>query len=324
MFVLLTGVPGSGKTYYAVYQIWLKMIKKKDYLCCFTNIGGFNFGISESIKEIKQFDSDIKNHLSHAHKLFLSGKSDDEINEYLSSHNLTNCLIVIDEAQIYFDKEDKDLVFWLTYHRHFFQDIILITQNILLIHYKYRKIAEFFIKAKQRSLSFSKSFTYSFFVDEDFKERVDVVKLPMKKEVFSLYRSGDSVKSKNFLRFWFIILSVFFVLLLVMWFLFQSFFSGGSSNSSDVNQSSSFSHTTGTISSSAIKSPGSNFLFLPCDSNYCYYSSKHIDISIFKLNHFHFYSDGSSLYVRVPYSFITKYFKESNDDKKTSLLPFVN
>ena len=70
--------------------------------------------------------------------------------------NLYKALFVIDEAHNFFQTKDDVLVWWLTYHRHLYQDIFLITQNLALIDRKYKPLAEYFYKAVPSSLRLNK------------------------------------------------------------------------------------------------------------------------------------------------------------------------
>lgn len=60
---------------------------------------------------------------------------------------LNHCLIVVDEAHNFFNKKnDEILTWWLTYHGHLYQDIILITQDLSLIDTGYKAVAEFLLR----------------------------------------------------------------------------------------------------------------------------------------------------------------------------------
>ncbi|ECR1306136.1 hypothetical protein F0Y29_08495, partial [Campylobacter jejuni] len=92
----IVGNPGSGKTYFAVNQIYEYFvlptlpnkrilgfeIKRKlkifDYLYCYTNINGLKFDISD---KLISFDFDIFYlNLTHLYNLYNQGLNDDELN----------------------------------------------------------------------------------------------------------------------------------------------------------------------------------------------------------------------------------------------------
>ncbi len=216
MLIYITGVPGSGKTYKAVHHIYKhfgKNSKSKDdkYLFCYTNIDAFNFDAVD--ERVKKLDFDLlKSRLLVLHDLYKRKATDAELIEKAKEFEIYKALFVIDEAHNYFQSRDPVLVWWLTYHRHLYQDIYLITQNLSLIESKYKPLAEYFYKAVPSSLRFSKKvFKYNVFVDQrmykDTKAKVE--KLKLDSEVLSLYHAGDTTKSPNFIkRFIFIALFI--------------------------------------------------------------------------------------------------------------------
>ena len=221
MISFYTGVPGSGKTYSAVNIIFnnfsdhkdAKKDIKKGYLNCYTNINGFKFG---KVTNVYKLDFDIlESHIIQLHRLYKKKASDDELIELCKELDLYKTFFAIDEVQNFFDANKPHLVWWLTYHRHLFHDIILITQNLSLIHPKYKPLAEFFYRAKPKSLVlFSGSFKYTSFIDSRMSQvsKVGVISVKKRKEIFDLYTSGDSVEAKNVL-FYFLSISFGFLLL---------------------------------------------------------------------------------------------------------------
>jgi zona occludens toxin len=227
LLVFLTGVPGSGKSYFAVYHIYNTFLKdNKDcpYLFLYTNINQFKFQIDERFIQLRDFNKQILEPVTLLYQKFKEGYDDNQLNDLAKQYKLHKVLLVIDEAHTFFDKDNQALTWFLTYHRHFYIDIFLITQNLMLIHYKYRKIAEFFYRAVPRSLALNRGFRYFVYIDENFNERVEIKNLPFNKEVFSLYHSGDEVRSKSFLLKILLIVLLGFLFFLLLFFVFRYFF----------------------------------------------------------------------------------------------------
>ena len=176
----ITGIPRSGKSYYAMYLLYKQFIEEKKspnlfkkvftslfpdktfsktWDIAYTNINQFDFSKSD---KIKLFDYDeLYPHLEILQLMFLDKKSDDELIEYAKSVYLYNCLFVIDEAQNFFSKDNPVVTWWFTYHGHLHHDLILITQNLDLIDKSYFKLAEFYYKAvPPSSRFFSNKFRY--------------------------------------------------------------------------------------------------------------------------------------------------------------------
>lgn len=208
MITFLTGVPGSGKTYKAVVSIYnnfsvsknAKADLKKDYQHCYTNINELKY---EDLKNTSPLDFDLlKENLTELHTLYKQKVTDDILINRCKELNIYQTLFVIDEAHNIFDTEDKVLIWWLSYHRHLYHDIFLITQNLSLIKSKYKTFSEFFYKAKPTTVSLNKNtFKYDVYINSrmSMNARSHTEKISKNEEVFNLYHSGDSVGSKNVL-----------------------------------------------------------------------------------------------------------------------------
>lgn len=221
MIVYLVGVPGSGKTYKAVYTIFnnfsthekAKKDVKKDFYNCYTNINEFKF---DKVHDVNFLDfDDLKRKLKQLHRLYKDKVTDEYLIEKCKEFEIYKTLFVIDEAHNYFDKNDPVLIWWLSYHRHLYQDIFLITQNLSLIFTKYKSFSEYFYRAKATTVSFNRNtFKYDVYINSrlSMNAKSHTEKLLKVKEVFELYQSGDSINSKNILAR-FIIFS--FIMILV-------------------------------------------------------------------------------------------------------------
>ncbi|MFC2748112.1 MAG: zonular occludens toxin domain-containing protein, partial [Campylobacter concisus] len=148
---------------------------------------------------------------------------DNEVNEKAKELNLYGCVFVLDECHNFFkDKKDEILVWWLTYHRHLYQDIYLITQDLTLVNNEYKRIAEKFYKAADSAKRlFSKKFRYEVFASFRLykKDRLEVINIPYLDEVFNLYHSGQTSNKKSFVRFYFL-LAIFVLIFLLIYFYF--------------------------------------------------------------------------------------------------------
>ena len=174
MVDLVIGVPGSGKTYFAVDRLY-KLItsESKRYKHIYTNINGLNYQKCNEIANIpdyvKPFEfDDLNTHIIDEYNFFIEQrekktkkipkialKTDDNTLELPKIEDepivdydeackqsgiyapFLDSLIIIDECHLYFeDKTDEPKIRFLSYHRHFNIDIILITQGKNLIHKK--------------------------------------------------------------------------------------------------------------------------------------------------------------------------------------------
>lgn len=241
MLVFITGVPGSGKTYKAVYELYKhfgKNSKTRDdkFEHCYTNINQFDFSLVD--ERVKKFDYDeFKTKILELHNLYKRKVTDDELNQRAQELGLYKALFVLDEAHNYFQTNDATLVWWLTYHRHMYQDIYLITQNLALIHSKYKPLAEYFYKAVPASLRLKKDiFKYNVYVDSKMTKysKAKVEKLKLDKNIIKLYHSGDVVKAPNFLLRFIVIAIIIFAITIIAFFALERYFF---SPESDISQS---------------------------------------------------------------------------------------
>jgi len=234
MISYFLGIPGSGKTYYSVSVIYQNFLKsksdvkfshnlKKDYSKCFTNINELHF---DKLDRVYKFDYDVfLKKLTILHKMYKKDKVSDEVLiEKAKELDMYKILFVIDEAHNYFSNYNEVVMWWLTYHRHLFHDVYLITQSLALINVKYKPLAECYYKAKPLSLVLSsKNFVYTYYTDSRLsdKSKVSQIKMKKHKEVFSIYGSGDAVVSPNVIaRFIKIALFMAFVLSVGMYYFY--------------------------------------------------------------------------------------------------------
>lgn len=234
MVDLVVGVPGSGKTYYSVDKIYkLITAEKKKYKHIYTNINGFNYDKANEIADIKDYVKpfefeDLNIHIQDEFQFFNLQKSKklkkniplkkDEDSESIIEPELivdyddeckakgiyapyADSLIIIDECHLYFeDKIDDPKIRFLSYHRHFNIDIILITQGKGLIHKKYLSFVEtmyFALSGAKRF--FSTRFRYRKYASyqEYAQNLIETISISLNPKVFELYNSGATVVSKS-------------------------------------------------------------------------------------------------------------------------------
>ena len=212
MVTLVTGFPGSGKSFYAVDKIFniLSLTDKmsENIEVIYTNINGVKFDYFPDSKiQFKKFnDSEFYIYLVELYTLYEINKNDDSVDDKLielsKEKGYHNALIVFDECHDFFSNQDKYKIFWLTYHRHLYHEIILLTQNKTLIHSKYRAIPEIFVEAQPRSKKImNNSLTYKKYASFSMSKKdlfgKDVLKA--RQEVFNLYQSGNKSNQKSIL-----------------------------------------------------------------------------------------------------------------------------
>ena len=208
MAVLIEGLQGSGKSYYATY----KMLHDKDkYHRILTNIDGIKE--TEQIKQFgfKEFQ---KNILEEIYKIQVleDGTFQDCINMLIKLKILpidvskdNRILLVIDESQNFFGTAQKNssvLEWFITQHRHLYIELYLITQKHTLLRPNY-KLFNMTYKAYPPSRQFSsKKIKYEEFagISSSKDNWVRNFTLPKEQKVFDMYVSGDKVDSPNILK----------------------------------------------------------------------------------------------------------------------------
>lgn len=230
------GLPGSGKTYKAMYSLYSNFglndkfkdskFKHNDIKFAYTNINEIKL---EHFKKdtVKKLDWDeFKTALQHLHLLYKSKKEDSVLIEKAKELNIFECLIIIDECHNYLDVQDKVLVWWLSYHRHLHHQVYLITQNLALVNSKYKSFSEFFYMAKPSSLKiFKNKMVYTQYTTSrmSMASKSGVIKIPFIKEIFDSYHSGANQQSENVLKKFVVIAILFFLLLIFILIGIQSY-----------------------------------------------------------------------------------------------------
>jgi zona occludens toxin len=276
MFICIDGIMGSGKTYYAVHKIYNSM---QEYYKIYTNINEFNFKYN-----IQKLDwSNLRAHLVNLNEIYKDESTDDtNLVEYLSNNDIIGekkerTLLVIDEAHNFFDKKDDILTWFITYHRHIYIDVILITQSYTLLNREYYKLMEYYIMATHASRRLiSSNFSYQKYMSAPFNDKsfVGYETLSHNKVVFDLYQSGDKVKVKSFARKYLLYAIIIIIALLVGFSLFlNKFFSPQKALENNVN------NITKTAKVEKLDNIYNSFVQINCISQKCIINNTKIYLS---------------------------------------------
>lgn len=207
MIELLTGVPGSGKTYFAVDRLAKEYAKRTRPI--FTNINlliPFDDVLQpldvkdfhEFCKKEMEFHDQYRDQQSQKRKDDPEYDEADNYDEALKTSGLLdkygNALILWDECHNDLDIRDDAYVRWMSYHRHFEgMDVLLITQNLSLIDRKYKGfIDKYYFGVNAAKRLFSTTFKYKVYTDHRQYEKylIETISLASSKNIFDLYDSG--------------------------------------------------------------------------------------------------------------------------------------
>ncbi|MDA3048912.1 MULTISPECIES: zonular occludens toxin domain-containing protein [unclassified Campylobacter] len=301
----IVGNPGSGKSYLAVYKIWeffYKNKKKKSkidnenlqkYKICYTNINEFKFNLFDNVLE---FDfNDLMYHLTNLYTMYQNKENDQKLLEYCENNSFKNALFVIDEVHNIFKKNDEILIWWLTYHRHLYHDLFLITQDLSLVPNEYKRIAEFFYKAVDSGKRlFSKKFRYIQYSNYRMYQNSIIqggaLNIPFSTEIFNLYHSGNDTKIKSFVQKY-LIFAFLLVLIAICSFIYTLFSFGSNVEKEKAVAESNFNRVGGGVSvrngggdlqsgTHIEKEPLNNYkdgfaVFIVCYDNFCEISKEY-------------------------------------------------
>lgn len=210
---ILTGVPGAGKTYYAVHKI-KKLLSSDDRLLVLHNIEGLSLQDNRCIAinwTAAEFNSDFMK---------------ERVKSLRSEYNLKDSDLIhiyVDEAQRFFPPELKDpaVLYFFDYHRHFGVNVTLITQHEKKLTFKITSLAEVEIRAVSSRINPFGSFVYKL---SSGGEHYATERLSRDRAIFALYKSFQAgtgtVKKSKFRHVVFVIV----VLAVVAWLVFFKFF----------------------------------------------------------------------------------------------------
>lgn len=179
MITLLSGIPGTGKTYYAVRLI--SKMSPDEQSKIIHNIDGLEIG--------RRLD-DICKDLGISITTFLSESFQESNQDYYGT------IIFLDEAQKIFPKRfnNQDSIQFFDLHRHYMMDIYLITQNERRICPDITcHIEDHFRAVPDSANPVPGTFLYKKLVSG---EEVNKINIPRSKSVYSLYKSASFDKGE--------------------------------------------------------------------------------------------------------------------------------
>ena len=189
---IITGVPGAGKTYYAVNHLIKNYCNPfgdtyalKDNYKIITNIDGLLLDVVNLKQAIEKAGS-----LEHFFSADIQQKTTEKYQKLKQK-----LVYVIDEAQQFFHRRfyDRGVFTFFENHRHYGLDIYLITQNSNLLAKDLLALSEYEIRAIPRTLAIG-GFNY---LRKSNKDVIGRVLLRKKKSVFNLYKSMQSKETEK-------------------------------------------------------------------------------------------------------------------------------
>jgi len=199
---IIQGVPGSGKTYYAVRHLAKNYCNKteqgmyylKDEVTVITNIDSFkpdHKDLKESIRQLKREDGK-------------PATADDFFNlpfqQELTEEIGGQIVYIIDEAQRFWRKGDRghhEVYEYFELHRHLGHDIYLVTQNSRKLPADLVCLSEYIIDAAPRTRSLVGEMKYKWLSEGEVIKREA---WKPEQAIFDLYKSmdmGEAEKIKN-------------------------------------------------------------------------------------------------------------------------------
>lgn len=223
MIKILTGAPGSGKSYYIVKYIKDQYFEKIDDDYYKVKEGFTLISNLEGLKlEHLDLDSVIKASGIEYTEFFTVPYQEKIIQKY------KNLIYVIDEAQRYFDERiDKkyDVVYFFEYHRHLGIDFFLLTQTYDRLSRKIRGLEEHQIHAQNRISSLTGELNYQIRCGNEIIDKKVLIKSD---DIFRLYKSRSKEENEKVKNPLIKYLVMMIVLIIAGFFLFHHTFMSGS------------------------------------------------------------------------------------------------
>jgi len=197
MIHIIEGVPGSGKTYYAVKYLLKHFYEYDDFYNEYVEKKNSNVLVITNIEDFKpkHLNLDVLIDRFTLEKFFTV----ENFEKIQKQYRVKNIVLIIDEAQRYFHRKfyNKEVFYFFQYHRHLGVDIFLITQNKNTLAREIVVLSEFIVKALPRSLQ-PNAFIYHFYDTEG--NKLFTKSLRKDKKVFNVYSSmkvNEISKPKN-------------------------------------------------------------------------------------------------------------------------------
>lgn len=181
MIILYSGIPGSGKTYKMVSDLY--DCQKNFYVV--HNIDGLKEGFLKNginfVKYCEEQNIEVETFFSKEYQI----KFTEEVRKKYG----LNSLVIIDEAHEWFSRVKSTLKMWLSYHRHLNQTVWLVAHRSTNIPSVYRSFVEVEYRAKHSSIiALPMLFFYNRIVGG---ERIGYTYCLKKQEIFDLYKSQN-------------------------------------------------------------------------------------------------------------------------------------
>jgi len=235
---IIVGLPGSGKTYYAVNQVVLKYYKWDHDLDEWAFKSAKHPAIFSNIEDLSldhiNIDSYLKKHSITIEQFFTLDFQKKLTEKY------KNLVYVIDEAQKYFPSRyyNVDVFYYFQYHRHLGHDIFLITQDVSSLPKQLVSLTEFYISATRSSFRLASEFRYKFISSG---EVIGRKMLKTDKRIFALYSSfkidSDVKTPRPIRRYALYFASLFIVVVFVFYFFVHSLFLSSAHTTSSIKHS---------------------------------------------------------------------------------------
>jgi len=224
MIRLITGLPGSGKTYFAVHEIvklnysfdkeFYRFTPKSD-LVIFSNIEGLKL-------DCILLDPYLQRRSLSIEQFFTVDFQTKIVEKY------KKVVYLIDEAQKYFPKKfyNTDVFFFFQYHRHLGIDLYLITQNSVLLPTAITSLVEYEIRAVRQTNRFKNVFRYHFVSSGEIIAKKTLRFDPLIASLYVSAFSSSPVKSNPapIRRYAFLFVFLFLVVVVAFKLFMSSFF----------------------------------------------------------------------------------------------------
>ena len=155
----------------------------------------------DKIRDFKSLNDKILQHInipSERETAYIN-----HIKPLFAKADFANCLIVIDEAHNFFKTLSGAKERLVSYHRHYDQDYVFITQDLKQLNRKVTGIAQKTILARNPVAKATKTFNYKVYSGGYISFRdtnlLEKVKLKADPDIFRLYHSGSTKKQKSYL-----------------------------------------------------------------------------------------------------------------------------
>jgi hypothetical protein len=189
MITLIFGIPGSGKTYWAVHTIRKKCLQEsdiffrvKDDVLLITNLR-LRLDEQEGYIYIENWEDWLR---------FLNVRFWQENLNWWSGKKVW---LIMDECQrfFYLAKENPEVWFYLQYHRHLSHNLIFITQTPKSIPGKLFELCEYLIEAVPKSISITSLFAFRYRVLSPLDKSLVLRRFHLKHDPVTFYLYTDMI-----------------------------------------------------------------------------------------------------------------------------------